>query len=61
VSTSGSVLVSGEACDPCLGARDGQPQLAPFADKAVAHAFSNADDDMFRREIAAMEKEDGSR
>ncbi|WP_437599473.1 hypothetical protein WMF28_42280 [Sorangium sp. So ce590] len=42
----------------------GNPQvalLAPFAEKAVACAFGNAADDMFRRELAAMEREEDRR
>jgi hypothetical protein len=35
--------------------------LAPFARKAVAKAFGNAADEMFKRELAAMEAEEDRR
>lgn len=35
--------------------------LAPFAEKAVAIAFSNSADAMFRRELAALEQEEKQR
>src|SRR5262245_31155638 len=35
--------------------------LVPFVSKAVAKAFGNATDEMLRRELAALEKEEAQR